>query len=72
MLLFRSEEHVDRWCKQQRVERGATMGPETALKLATAWFGDRQDPGWRKKTPAEAQTTFTDLGLTGSFWQLAP
>ena len=70
MLLFRSEEHVDRWCKERGVERGATMTPETALELATAWFGDRQDPGWRRKSAQEAEAIFRNLGLVGDFWKL--
>jgi hypothetical protein len=72
MLLFRSEEHIERWCEQQGVERGGTMSPDTALKLATAWFGDRQNPGWRRKTAAEAEAVFRELGLVGDFWKLTP
>ena len=41
MLLFRSEEHIDRWCEQRKLERGGTMSPETALRLGAIWYADK-------------------------------
>jgi len=38
--------------------------------LARAWYHDRLDPGWRRRTPAEGQAIFEAIGLTGAFWQL--
>jgi hypothetical protein len=71
MLLFRSEEHVDRWCKQWRQPRGGSMDLETAAKLAYDWYHDRLDPNGRRKNAAEAEAIFANLGLTGEFWSLA-
>lgn len=71
MRLFRSEEHVDRWCERKGVERGAVMSLETAWKLAKAWFGaDRRLPEWRRRTPDEIRALFDSLGLIGDFWRL--
>ena len=71
MLLFRSEEHVDRWCQAWGQPRGATLTPEQAWQLARAWYGpDRRDPAWRRRTAAEAESLFESLGLTGAFWKL--
>ena len=71
MLLFRSEEHVDRWCRAWRMERGAAFSLETAWRLAVAWLGpDRRDPEWRRRTVEEAEALFEELGLTGTFWAL--
>lgn len=66
MLLFRDEEHVAR----SGQNRGAFMTPEQAWRLADAWYRDRADPGWRRKTPAEAEAVFASIGLTGDFWRL--
>ena len=45
MLFFRSEEHVDRWCGQWRLERGAVLPLDLGWRLAQAWYGvDRRDP----------------------------
>jgi hypothetical protein len=73
MLLFRSEEHIDRWCQQWKMERGAVLSLEQGWRLAQAWYGpDRRDPAWRRKTVDEAEALFAELGLTSSFWNLRP
>ena len=72
MLLFRSEEHLDNWCRQWNQPHGATLTPEQGWSLAQAWYGpDRRDPTWRRYTPTEAQTLFASLGLTSPFWDLS-
>ncbi len=70
MLLFRSEQHVDRWCAQWNRPRGGMMSLATCWKLAKEWYSDRLDPKWKPKTAAEAQAALTRLGLTGDFWHL--
>ena len=70
MLLFRSEEHIDRWREQWHQPRGCTMSLDTCAKLAYDWYHDRLDPNGRRKTPEEAATIFSDLELTGDFWSL--
>ncbi len=71
MLLFRSEEHIERWCQQWQLERGAQLSLDQAWHLAQAWYGpDRRDPSWRRKTVEETEAVLTDLGLTGPFWKL--
>ena len=55
MLLFRDEEHVDRWCEQ----------------LSRAWFGeDRGAQEWRRPPLDEVESLFTSLDLTSPFWSL--
>ncbi len=71
MLAFRSEAHVDRWCEQRGLERGAVFSLDTCWRLARAWYEQRLAPGWRRRTPEEAQALFDELGLTGSFWALS-
>lgn len=70
MLAFRSEEHVDRWCEQTGLERGAAFSLETAWQLADTWYRNRLSPDWQRRTPDEAQAVFGDLGLMGEFWAL--
>jgi hypothetical protein len=70
MLAFRSEAHVDRWCKETGLERGSAFPLLTAWRLADAWYRDRLSIFWRRRTPDEAQALFDDLGLTGEFWKL--
>ena len=71
MLLFRSEEHLTSWLDERDAARGATMTLDQQWALAKRWYSDRADPDWRRRTPAEAQQVFSDLGLTGDFWRLS-
>ncbi len=70
MLLFRSEEHVDRWCKRWDLPRGATLSPEQCWRLAHVWYADKLSPDWRRKTVDEAQAALAQIGLPGPFWNL--
>jgi hypothetical protein len=70
MLLFRSVEHVDRWCAAREIPRGATMTPEQCWALARGWYADKLAPAWRRKTPDEVEALFARIGLTGAFWTL--
>jgi hypothetical protein len=70
MLAFRSEAHVDRWCEESGIGRGAAFPLETAWRLADVWYSDRMRRDWRRRTPEEAQAVFDDLGLMGEFWKL--
>ena len=70
MLLFRSEQHVDRWCQQWGRPRGGTLSLQQGWKLAQLWYGDRLEPEWRAKSTSEAQELFAQVGLTADFWRL--
>ena len=71
MLFFRSEEHVDRWCGQWTLPRGAVLSLDRAWRLAHAWFqADRGAPDWRRPTVDEVERLFASLDLTGPFWKL--
>jgi hypothetical protein len=71
MLLFRSEQHIKRWCRQWNRPRGGTLTLAQGWKLAQLWYGDRLDPQWRSKTVTEAESVFRRVGLVGQFWKLS-
>jgi hypothetical protein len=71
MLLFRSEEHIDRWCRQWRQPRGAILTLEQQWRLAQAWYADRLDFDWRRKTPDEVAALWAELGFRSPFWELS-
>jgi hypothetical protein len=72
MLLFRSEEHVQNWCKQWNLPLGATLTLNQIWQLAIAWFKpDRRNPDWKRYSVEEAQDIFTKIGLTSPFWNLS-
>jgi hypothetical protein len=71
MLLFRSEQHVDRWCKQWNRARGGILDLQQGWRLAKEWYGDRLSPAWQPKSPSEAEAAFGRIGLKGEFWKLS-
>ena len=66
MLLFRDEGHVARAGQRE----GASMSPEQLWRLADTWYRDRAAPDWRRRTAAQAEAVFAEIGLTGDFWRL--
>lgn len=69
-MLFRSEEDVRAWCEAQGLPVGGVLSLETAWRLAKAWYHDRLEPAWRRKTAEEVRGLFGELGMTGAFWEL--
>ena len=72
MLLFRSEEHLERWLADGRRPRGETLTLDQQWRLALSWFAGRDRPEWRKRTPEEAAAVFASAGLSGPFWDQNP
>ncbi len=68
MLIFRSEEHVDRWLAGR--ERGAVIPITKLAALASAWWSDRLASDWQPRTREQNQAILDRLGLTGDFWRL--
>lgn len=69
MLLFRSEEHLGAWVSADN-PAGERMSIDQQWDLARSWFEGRHRPGWRRRTPAEAEAVLRSVGLTSAFWQL--
>jgi hypothetical protein len=70
MLLFRSEEDVDRWLDTTGMPRGEVFDLDRLWRLATTWYDDRLDHDWRRRTPTERQALLAGAGLTEPFWSL--
>ncbi|MCA1553017.1 MAG: alkylmercury lyase family protein [Chloroflexi bacterium] len=51
MLIFRSEEHLEKWLKDWHMPKGAILSLEQCWQLAQEFYGpDRRAPEWRRKT----------------------
>jgi hypothetical protein len=70
MLLFRSEEYVDRWSEARALPRGATLTPDQCWRLARGCYKDKLAPSWRRHTLEETEALLAEVGLTGPFWNL--
>jgi hypothetical protein len=67
MLLFRSEEHVDRWCRTWNQPRGEAFELERQWELSRRWYAHRLER-IRRQSSDEAQAILRDLGFTSAFW----
>lgn len=71
MLLFRSEEHAERWTEQRGLMGGGFMTVEQQWELSRTWYAGRLEPGFRRRTLDEAQAVLEGIGLTDPFWSLS-
>jgi hypothetical protein len=71
MLLFRSEETVDRWCAARGTPRRPLVTLDQLWRLAVAWYANRLTVESRRPGPAEMVEVFAAIGLTGPFWDPA-
>lgn len=71
MLIFRSEERVNRWLSRRNLQKGAIFSVEQCWRLRRIWYRDRVDEDWRRRTAEEAEAAFASVGLTGEFWRLS-
>jgi hypothetical protein len=69
MLLFRSEEHVDRWCARRGLPRRPLVTLEQLWRLADAWYASRLTPEARRPVGEEIRAIFDSIGLVDPFWR---
>ncbi len=70
MLLFRSEEHVERWCATRGVPRRPILSLHQVWQLAVAWYENRLTPEARRPMGEEIRAIFARIGLTDPFWKV--
>ena len=69
MMLFRSEEDVDRWCAATGEPRGETVPLQQIWQLSQLWYGNRMDPDFRGRSAEEVVAVFRQADLTSEFWR---
>ena len=68
MLLFRSEENVDRWCELKGIPKRPLINLDQLWFLAVKWYGNRLTEESRRPAADEMVEIFGQIGLTGPFW----
>ncbi len=68
MLLFRSEETVERWCESRGTPRRPLVSLDQLWRLAVVWYENRLTIESRRPGPDEMVSVFGSMGLTGPFW----
>lgn len=70
MLLFRSEEWVDKWCKRNNLERGEMLSLQQVWELSKLWYGNRMSLEYHGRSMEQVAEIFKQAGLTAKFWYL--
>ena len=68
MLLFRSEEHVGRWCSVRGWPRRPLITLDQLWQLSVAWYSNRLTEASRRPMGDEVREIFARIGLEGEFW----
>jgi hypothetical protein len=68
MLLFRSEETVNAWCKARGIPRRPLISLAQLWQLAVHWYANRLRVQSRRPGADEMVSIFASIGLTGPFW----
>ncbi len=68
MLLFRSEEWVDKWCKRNNLERGEMLSIQQVWELSKLWYGNRMSLEYHGRSMEQVADVFKQAGLKSKFW----
>ena len=68
MLLFRSEEWIDKWCKRNNLERGEVLTIQQVWELSKLWYDNRLSLEYHGRSLVQAKEIFKQTGLTSEFW----
>ena len=70
MLLFQSEEWVEKWCKRHNLERGEMLSLGQVWELSKLWYGNRMSLEYHGRSMEQVADIFKQAGLTAKFWYL--
>lgn len=68
MLLFQSEEWVDKWCKRHSLERGEMLSIQQVWELSKLWYGNRMSLEYHGRSLEQVAEVFKQAGLMSKFW----
>jgi hypothetical protein len=70
MLLFQSEELIDRWCKQNKLERGEILTIHQVWELSKLWYDNRLSVDFHGRSIEQVAEVFRQAGLKSKFWYI--
>ena len=68
MLLFQSEEWIDKWCKRNNLEVGEMLSIQQVWELSKLWYGNRMSLEYHGRSMDQVAEVFKQAGLTAKFW----
>jgi hypothetical protein len=70
MLLFRSEEWIDKWCKRNNLKRGEVLTIHQVWALSKLWYQDRLSLDYHGRSIEQVAEVFRQSGLKSDFWYI--
>jgi len=70
MLLFRSEEWIDKWCQRNNLERGEVLTIHQVWELSKLWYQDRLSLDYHGRSTEKVAEIFKKIGLKSKFWYI--
>jgi len=70
MLLFQSEEWIDKWCQRNDLARGEVLTIQQVWELSKLWYGERLSLEYHGRSTEQVAKIFRQAGLTSIFWQV--
>jgi hypothetical protein len=68
MLLFQSEESIEKWCKRNNLERGEVLSVNQVWELSKLWYYNRLSVDYHGRSVEQVAEIFKHAGLTSAFW----
>jgi len=68
MLLFQSEEWIDKWCKRKNLERGEVLTLHQVWELSKLWYDNRLSLEYHGRSTEQVAEIFEKVGLKSKFW----
>ena len=68
MLLFRSEEWIDKWCTRNNLECGEVLTLQQVWELSKLWYHNRMSLEYHGRSMEQVREIFKQAGLTSPFW----
>ncbi|MCL4296824.1 MAG: alkylmercury lyase family protein [Anaerolineae bacterium] len=70
MLLFRSEEVLQRWCETNHRSRGEVLSVSQVWELSQEWYSNRLLVEYHGRSLAQVEAIFKQVGLVSPFWSI--
>ena len=68
MLLFQSEEWIEKWCQHNNLARGEVLTLHQVWELSKLWYHNRLSLEYHGRSMEQVRDIFKQAVLTSSFW----
>jgi hypothetical protein len=70
MLLFQSEEWIDKWCQRNNLARGEVLTLHQVWELSKLWYDNRLSMEYHGRNANQVAEIFKQAGLKSKFWYI--